>query len=92
MSCSCEVEGFGRGFRAASDQASEVIEEYEAKVAWLRAELDQVTHKRRRIPDPDGCYGADDWAHTRCSDKCPPHGLVWPHGDIPHTALKEGGK
>ena len=30
-----------------------------------------------RIADPDGCFGPDDWEHSRCTDTCPPHGRVY---------------
>lgn len=43
------------------------------------AELLRATTRKQRVWDPDGCCGPDDWAHSRCTDDCPPHGLLEPH-------------
>lgn len=74
----------GDGFACTEDHISQEAQLRAVNEA-LQLELLKATTEERRIPDPDGCFGPDDWAHNRCTEACPPHGLVYPHGVIPRT-------
>lgn len=68
-------------------KARQFLEPIRLRIEELETELLKATIEKRRISDPDGCFGPDDWAHNRCTDACPPHGLVEPHGSLPRNEI-----